>query len=43
MDFGKGSMPEANLNNLPVGSLAGTKAVWEQSRRFHRHTSTIRT
>jgi hypothetical protein len=41
MDFGKGPMLEVTFDSLAVGSLVGTKAVWKQSYRFHRHTSTI--
>jgi hypothetical protein len=35
MDFGNESVLEAALNVLPVESVVGTKAVWEQSCRFH--------
>jgi len=41
MDFEKGHAQEATLDGLPLGILVGTKAVWKQSHRFHRRTSTI--
>ena len=40
IDFGNGLALEAALNDLPVSSMVGTKAVWEKSCRFHSSLTT---